>query len=69
MPPKESYEPTFPEAEGTMKLNLGDDYLSPLVFKEVSNTQALIITRFGTDQKLKLQHSVTVQLPSVLSLW
>jgi len=52
-----------------MKLNLGHDYLSSFVFKEVSNTQTLIITRFGTHHKLKVQHSVTVQLSFVLSLW
>ena len=69
MPPKDSHEPTLPEAQGTMKLNLGQDYLSYFVFKEVSNTQAVIITIFGTDHKLKVQHSVTVQLPFVLSLW
>lgn len=54
---------------GNMKLNLGNDYLSSFVFKEVSNTRELIVTRFGTDHKLKVQHSVTVQLPFVLSLW
>jgi len=42
-----------------MKRNLGHDYISSFVSTEVSNTQVLIITRFGTDHKLNVQLFVT----------